>query len=151
MANARSSSVGLASAKARICEVLGGMTAIPIRLFLHFVPLLFYAPFFQKVQPEGGQMSAMNPATQSVGVVPEPKLAAKLIVLCAFDRDEEGTLRPVFDPREMPDERRAISLARHISLRHAGVITWSRTVDKKLGDYGPSEVLFQSGEVPDLE
>lgn len=96
-------------------------------------------------------MSALNQSSQSVGVVPEQKLAAKLVVLCAFDRDEEGTLRPVFDPREMPDERRAVSLARQMSLRHAGVITWSRTVDKKLGDYGPSEVLFQSGEVPDIE
>jgi len=96
-------------------------------------------------------MGAVYRMPQSTGVIPEPRLAAKLIVLCAFDRDEEGALQPAFEPREMPDERRAVSLAREMSHRHAGVITWSREADKKLGEYGPSEVLFQSGDVPDLD
>lgn len=96
-------------------------------------------------------MAAIYRMPQSTGTLPGPKLAAKLIVLCAFDQDEEGTLQPAFEPREMQDERRAVSLAREMAHRHAGVITWSREANKSLGDYGPSEVLFQSGDVPDLD
>lgn len=36
----------------------------------------------------------------------------KLIVLWAFDKDEDGALQPAFEPREMPDEDRAIARAR---------------------------------------
>jgi hypothetical protein len=56
----------------------------------------------------------------------EPKVAARLIVLVAFDRDEEGVLQAAFEPREMPDERRAITTARDMARRHEGVIAWSR-------------------------
>ena len=63
--------------------------------------------------------------------------AAKLIVLAAFNRDEEGNLVPAFDPREMPDERRAVSMARQIQNQHAGVVAWVRDADPALGDYGP--------------
>ena len=50
------------------------------------------------------------------GQLPEPKVATKLIVLCAFDKDEDGVLHAAFEPREMPDERRAIATARMLSL-----------------------------------
>jgi hypothetical protein len=85
------------------------------------------------------------------GQLPEPKLATKLIVLCAFDRDEDGTLQAAFEPREMPDERRAISTAREMSRRHVGVIAWMREANPAAGEYGPSEVLYQSGDIPDLD
>ena len=96
-------------------------------------------------------MSAIYRLPQSTGATPEPKLASKLIVLCAFDRDEQGTLQPAFEPREMQDERRAIATAQMMSRSHAGVITWSRTANPAIGDYGPSEVLFQAGDVPELD
>ena len=85
------------------------------------------------------------------GQLPEPKHTAKLIVLLAFDRDEEGNLQSAFEPREMPDERRAINTARDLASKHAGVIAWRREANTAHGDYGPPEVLFQAGEVPDLD
>jgi hypothetical protein len=74
-----------------------------------------------------------------------------LIVLMAFDRDDEGTLQPVFEPREMPDERRAVNAAREMAQRHAGVITWRREANPSIGEYGPAEILYQAGDVPDLD
>lgn len=85
------------------------------------------------------------------GQLPVQKLAAKLIVLCAFDRDEDGMLQAAFEPREMPDERRAISTARTMAAHHAGVIAWMREANPAAGEYGPSEVLYQSGDIPDLD
>ena len=75
----------------------------------------------------------------------------RLIVLAAFDRDEEGNFRPAFDPREMPYEDRARRTAREMASRHVGVIAWARTADLMLGDYGPPETLAVYGEVPDME
>jgi hypothetical protein len=85
------------------------------------------------------------------GVLPQPKLAAELIVLVAFDRDDEGILQPAFEPREMPDERRAISTARLLSHSHAGVITWRREANVAEGIYGEPEILYQAGDVPDMD
>lgn len=85
------------------------------------------------------------------GQLPAPKMPSQLIVLMAFDRDDEGMLQPVFEPREMPDERRAISTAREMARRHAGVITWRREANPALGEFGPPEILFQDGDVPDLD
>ena len=85
------------------------------------------------------------------GQLPEPKLASKLIVLMAFDRDEDGTLQAAFEPREMPDERRAISTAREMARHHVGVIAWMREANPAVGEYGPSEVLYQDGEIPDMD
>jgi hypothetical protein len=87
----------------------------------------------------------------STGQLPETKPSTTLIVLCAFDRDDEGNLQPAFEPREMPDERRAMATARLLSLSHVGVITWRRQVNVAVGEYGPSEVLYRSGDVPDLD
>jgi hypothetical protein len=85
------------------------------------------------------------------GQLHEPKLPNHLIVLMAFDRDDEGTLQQVFEPREMPDERRAVNSAKDMAQRHAGVITWRREANPAIGEYGPAEVLYQAGEVPDLD
>lgn len=92
------------------------------------------------------------PAT-TPGQLPEPKDSVKkLVVLMAFDKDAEtGDLLPAFEAREMPDERRAVMAAKEMARRHAGVITWVREADLRLGEYGWSEVLFQSGQIPDLD
>ena len=87
----------------------------------------------------------------SVGQLPEPKPKTKLIVLMAFDRGDDGELLPAFEPREMPDERRAISAAKDLALRHPGVITWSRDAKPNVGEYGEPVVLYQNGDVPDLD
>lgn len=76
---------------------------------------------------------------------------SKLIVLAAFDRDEEGELRPAFEPREMRDEDQAKRQARMLKDQHAGVIAWSRTADLVNGVFGEPEVLVQYGEVPEME
>ena len=75
----------------------------------------------------------------------------KLIVLAAFDRDDEGELRMAFEPREMRDEGQAKRLALELRDRHAGVIAWSRDADPMLGEFGPPEVLAQYGDVPEME
>ncbi|MHB1103013.1 MAG: hypothetical protein ACYC0C_09645 [Devosia sp.] len=87
----------------------------------------------------------------STGQLPIEKLPAKLIVLMAFDRDGEGNLRSAFEAREMRDERRAVMTAREMAYRHDGVITWSHEAHLKLGEYGPSQELFRSGDIPDLD
>ena len=80
----------------------------------------------------------------------EPK-PTKLIVLLAFDRSEDGELLPAFEPREMRDEGTAIRTAKELARRHVGVITWSRSADLILGEFGPPVVLYQDGDVPDLD
>jgi hypothetical protein len=80
----------------------------------------------------------------------EPK-PTKLIVLLAFDKGEEGDLVPAFEAREMRDEGTAIRTAKDLSKRHAGVITWSRSADLVNGEFGEPVVLFQHGDVPDLD
>jgi hypothetical protein len=75
----------------------------------------------------------------------------KLIVLMAFDKDEDGALRPAFEAREMPDEARAIRTAREMAHRHVGVIAWSRDADLALGEFGPPVELFREGDVPELD
>lgn len=96
-------------------------------------------------------MSATVIRMTGTGQAPEPKLAGKLIVLCAFDKDEHGVLHAAFEPREMPDERRAVATARDMAKRHVGVIAWSREANVATGEYGPSEVLYKAGEVPEMQ
>jgi hypothetical protein len=76
----------------------------------------------------------------------EPKLP-KLIIVMAFDRDEEGELQTVFGPVDQQSEERAVRIAKGL----AGVIAWSRAADIALGEYGEPVVLFQAGAVPDME
>ncbi len=76
---------------------------------------------------------------------------AKLIVLVAFDYDEDGNLQPAFEPREMPNEDRAKLAAADLAKLHAGVIAWSRTADPQLGEYGEPVELARHGAVPEME
>lgn len=75
----------------------------------------------------------------------------KLIVVVAFDRGEDGELFPAFGPVDQQSEDRAIRTARALAAKHAGVIAWSREADPTMGEYGPPNTLFVSGEVPDME
>ena len=84
---------------------------------------------------------------------PKPDTPAKLIVLLAFVRDEEGELRPAFDAREMQSEDRAKIDGRRMASQgtYAGVIAWSRTADLVNGEFGDPQVLFRHGDVPDMD
>jgi hypothetical protein len=75
---------------------------------------------------------------------------AKLIVLAAFDKDNNGNFIPAFEPRKMDTEAEAQREARTMAYVHAGVVVWSREVDPKLGAYGPHIISFQVGKIPAL-
>lgn len=75
----------------------------------------------------------------------------KLIVLAAFQKNDEGELVPAFDPRQVDAEERARRHARLMADQYAGVVAWSREADPSVGEYGPPVVIFQTGEVPELE
>lgn len=83
----------------------------------------------------------------------KPAKPTKLIVLLAFVRDEEGELRPAFEPREIQSEDKARMDARRMasSDTYAGVIAWSRTADLVNGVFGDPVVIFQDGTIPDME
>ena len=81
----------------------------------------------------------------------QPPTPTRLVVLLAFDCGEDGELLPAFEPREMRDEGTAIRTAKDLAQRHVGVITWSRSADLVLGEFGPPVVLFQAGDVPEME
>lgn len=85
-----------------------------------------------------------------MSVLPERKMP-KLIIVVAFDRDENGDLQTVFGPEEQQSQERAIRTARGLATKHAGVIAWSREANPALGEYGEPVTLFQAGEVPDME
>lgn len=85
-----------------------------------------------------------------MSVLPERKMP-KLIVVVAFDLDDNGDLQTVFGPEEQQSEDRAVRTARDLASKHAGVIAWSREANPALGDYGDPVTLFQAGDVPDME
>jgi hypothetical protein len=75
----------------------------------------------------------------------------KSIVLAAFVKDKDGELVPAFDPRQMDSENRAKRDAQQMADQYAGVIAWSREAEPSIGEYGPPTIIFQSGEVTELE
>jgi hypothetical protein len=83
-------------------------------------------------------------------IIPQQKMP-KLIVVAAFNRDDEGVLQPAFDPRQMQSEEAAKRLAKTIEREHAGVIAWSREANPSIGEYGEPTILYRAGEVPDME
>jgi len=83
-------------------------------------------------------------------ILPTPKMP-KLIVVTAFDRDDEGQLQTVFGPAEQQSEDRAVRTAKALAAKHAGVIAWSREANPNIGEYGEPVVLFQAGSVPDMD
>lgn len=75
----------------------------------------------------------------------------KLVVLAAFTKTDEGELVPAFEPRQIDTEERALREARLMASQYAGVMAWSRDADPALGEYGPPTILFQAGELPEME
>jgi hypothetical protein len=77
----------------------------------------------------------------------------KLIVYLAFVKDEEGELRPAFDPREAQSEGAAKQQARILwsSGKYAGALAWWRSADLVNGEFGDPVVIFQDGDVPEME
>ncbi|ODT74498.1 MAG: hypothetical protein ABS76_36875 [Pelagibacterium sp. SCN 64-44] len=87
---------------------------------------------------------------QSTAQAPVVK-STTLLVLAAFERSEDGELRPAFEAQQMPSEHSAIQRAKLMSRAYAGVIAWKRPADPDQGEYGAPEVLFQAGDVPEME
>jgi len=75
----------------------------------------------------------------------------KLIVLAAFVKNEDGELVPAVDPRQVDSEERAKRDAMMLGEKYAGVVAWSREADPAIGEYGPPVVIYQRGEIPELE
>ncbi|MER9126434.1 hypothetical protein NKH81_25710 [Mesorhizobium sp. M0959] len=86
----------------------------------------------------------------SDAILPKQKMP-KLVVVMAFDPDDDGVLQVVFGPAEQQSEERAIRTAKALAPKHAGVIAWSREANPALGEYGEPSTLFVSGDVPAME
>jgi len=83
-------------------------------------------------------------------VLPQQKLP-KLIVVAAFNRDDDGELKPAFDARQMQSADAAVRFAKMIESEHAGVIAWSREANPAVGEYGEPTILYRAGDVPEME
>lgn len=75
----------------------------------------------------------------------------RLIVVQAFDLDEEGTAQAAGEPVQFDSEDRAKRHAVAIESKHAGVIAWWREANPALGEYGEPTIIYQAGEVGDLD
>lgn len=82
---------------------------------------------------------------------PKMSTKGKLIVLAAFVKNDDGELVPAFDPRQVDTEERAKRDAMMLGEKYAGVVAWSREADPAIGEYGPPVVIYQRGELPELE
>ncbi len=76
---------------------------------------------------------------------------ARLIVVAAFDKNDDGELFPAFDPMSFETEGRAMKAATSLEGKHSGIVAWSREADPDIGEYGPPAIIFQFGEIPDME
>ena len=88
---------------------------------------------------------------QGPSMAEKPTAPTKLIVVVAFDRDEEGEPQQVGDSLEFQSEDRAIRAAKEMASIHAGVIAWSREAKPDIGEYGEPTILFKHGDVPDMD
>lgn len=76
----------------------------------------------------------------------------KLSVVLVFDADPEtGLPFAVGEPTQCESSEKAVRIARGLADKHAGVIAWCRSAIPNLGEYGEPEVLFQAGEIGDLD
>ncbi|MBB3147249.1 hypothetical protein FHS21_003665 [Phyllobacterium trifolii] len=76
---------------------------------------------------------------------------ARLVVVVAFSRADNGELVPAYDPMQFDTPEDATRMARYLAAKCAGVLAWSREAQPVIGEYGPPTILFQSGDVPELE
>ena len=77
--------------------------------------------------------------------------AARLIVVVAFSSADSDELVQTYDPMQFDTPEGAVRKARYLTAECAGVLAWSREVQPDIAAYGPPTVLFQSGEVPEME
>lgn len=75
----------------------------------------------------------------------------KLIVLSAFNKDDNGILWPAFEPRQMKKEETAVYVAQTLVNDYDGVVVWCSEGNPAIGEQGPSVILFQSGSVPEFD
>jgi hypothetical protein len=69
-----------------------------------------------------------------------------LHIVQAFE-ERDGGIVPV-QPKICPSAGSARALAARLAPTHAGVIAWSRIGNPDLGEWGPPEVLIQTGTIP---
>lgn len=69
-------------------------------------------------------------------VLPQRRMP-KLMVVMAFDKDDDGNLYTAFGPADQRTEERAVTLAKSLAIKHAGVVAWSREANPDIGEYGP--------------
>lgn len=74
-----------------------------------------------------------------------------LIVVVAFSRADSGELVPAYDPKQFDTPEDAPRMARSLAAQCAGVLAWIRDLQPDVGSYGPPTILFQSGDVPEME
>lgn len=72
-------------------------------------------------------------------------------MLAAFVKNDDGDLVPTFDPRQVDSEERVKRDAVMLGDSYVGVVAWSREADPAIGEYDPPVVLYQRGEIPELE
>jgi hypothetical protein len=89
--------------------------------------------------------------TAHIGHVPFMIQPTQFIVVMAFFRSDDRELVPAFDVAEFDSEEQALRTARDPAGKHVGVIAWSRQAEPGMDGYRPTTVLFQSGDVPDME
>lgn len=76
----------------------------------------------------------------------------KLIVVMVYDADPEtGLPFAAGEPIQCDNSEKAIRMARGLAEKHAGVIAWTRNAIPDLGEYGEPEILYQAGEIGDME
>ena len=74
------------------------------------------------------------------------KLPVTYHVVVAFDRGEEGELKPR-ETQEVMSSIVAERRARALALEHAGALAFSRTGNPTTGEFGDAVILARFGEV----
>lgn len=81
----------------------------------------------------------------------QPVKSTTLVVFMAFERGEDGELAPAFEAQQMPSEHAAVTRAKLMSRSYAGVIAWKRPARPDEGEFGDAEVLWQHGDIPEMD
>jgi hypothetical protein len=71
-------------------------------------------------------------------------------VLMAYVMNDNGHLDEVFEPRQMKSQIAAVLAATLLTSKHHGVVVWKQSVDPAIGEYGPAEIVFQRGIIPEV-
>jgi hypothetical protein len=66
-------------------------------------------------------------------------------IVVAFSRTDHSELVPAYPPMRFETAEDAVSMARYLAGKCAGVLAWSREID--IADSGPPRILFQTGDV----